>query len=125
MDICGKLTFNLEGKVREDTFWLPRLGFEWTLPASSDSFTYFGSGPLESYNDLDHAACVGMYESCADDEYVRYVRPQEHGNHNKVKMLAIGDMVFTSEKGMEINVSNYSTKALERQSILTSLYRME
>ena len=87
---------------------------EWILPTSSDSFTYFGSGPLESYSDMDHASSVGLYESSAADEYVNYVRPQEHGNHNKVKMLTIGDMEFHCEKGMEINVSEYTTAALEK-----------
>jgi beta-galactosidase len=53
-----------------------------------------------------------MYESTADQEYVNYVRPQEHGNHNGVKMLQIGNLEFLSDTGMEINVSNYSTDAI-------------
>ena len=114
VDINGRINFSLCGKVREDSFWLPRFGMEWILPTSSDSFTYFGSGPIESYSDMDHASSVGLYESSAADEYVNYVRPQEHGNHNKVKMLTIGDMEFHCEKGMEINVSEYTTAALEK-----------
>ena len=55
---------------------------------------------------------VGMYNSNADNEYVNYVRPQEHGNHAEVKMLKIGKLEFTSQEGMEINVSRYSTAAL-------------
>jgi len=114
VDVNGKINYSLCGSVREGCVWLPRLGMEWTLPASSDSFTYFGSGPLESYSDMDHASSVGLYESSASDEYVNYVRPQEHGNHNKVKMLTIGDMEFLCEKGMEINVSEYTAAALEK-----------
>ena len=53
-----------------------------------------------------------MNDSTAEAEYVKYVRPQEHGNHTNVKMLRIGKLEFTADKEFEINVSNYSTDAL-------------
>ena len=59
-----------------------------------------------------HWAPVGLYESSAEKEYVNYVMPQEHGNHNEVKMLRIGKLEFSSETGFEFNVSKYSTEAL-------------
>lgn len=108
----GRIDFRLNGDVRKDTFFLPRLGFEFEIPQSSNVFKYFGSGPMESYVDLCHAASVGMYESCAEKEYVNYVRPQEHGNHNKTKMLQIGKMIFTARNEFEFNVSKYSISAL-------------
>jgi beta-galactosidase len=108
----GEIRFVLRGTVREDAFWLPRLGFEWVLPQDSASFTYYGNGPQESYRDLCHAGTIGLYQSDAASEYVHYVRPQEHGNHTAVKMLQIGAMEFLAEDTMEINVSRYSTAAL-------------
>ena len=108
----GTVKFALKGNVRENAIWLPRLGFEVELPNTSDQFTYYGHGPLESYCDMHHHAPVSMYESSADNEYVNYVRPQEHGNHYGVKMLKIGKLCVESDKGMECNVSKYSTKAL-------------
>jgi len=110
----GTICFDLNGKVREDAIYLPRLGFEMELPESSREFLYYGSGPYESYCDLCHASSVGLYKSNADAEYVRYVRPQEHGNHNKAKMLRIGRMLFTSEGEFEFSVSRYSTMALHK-----------
>ncbi len=108
----GKINFELSGNVREDTFFLPRLGFEIELPESNNEFTYYGAGPFESYCDLCHASSVGMYESCAENEYVNYVRPQEHGNHNKTKMLKIGNLKFETADEFEFNVSKYSTAML-------------
>ncbi|MBQ8804044.1 MAG: glycoside hydrolase family 2 [Tyzzerella sp.] len=108
----GTVDFDMKGNIREDAHWLQRLGYEFELPVSSNAFTYYGRGPIESYCDMCHWATVGMYESTAEDEYVNYVFPQEHGNHNEVKLLRIGKLEFTSEKGMEINVSKYSTQAL-------------
>ena len=108
----GTVDHDLNCRIAEDVIWLPRLGYEFILPETSDSFAYYGHGPLESYRDLCHHAPVGMYESTAQKEYVPYVRPQEHGNHNGVKWLKIGGMEFTALDGMEINVSRYSTDAI-------------
>lgn len=108
----GEIGFELIGNVREDTVFLPRLGFEMELPESSNKFTYYGSGSFESYCDLCHASTVGMYESSAENEYVNYVRPQEHGNHNKTKMLKIGKLKFRMDDEFEFNVSRYSTAML-------------
>ena len=108
----GSIDFSLRGNVRRNATWLPRLGFEWTLPAESDTFRYYGHGPIESYRDMCHWAPVGLYESTAQREYVPYVNPQEHGNHNGVKWLRIGKMEFTAGNSFECNVSEYSMDAL-------------
>lgn len=110
----GEVDFYMEGHVRGNACWLPRLGFEWTLPADSSVFTYFGRGPMESYVDMCHYAPIGMYESSAEQEYVPYVVPQEHGNHNEVKYLRIGKMEFITDKWFECNVSKYSMETLFR-----------
>ena len=110
----GKVDFKLNGNIRKDAYWLQRFGYEFELPLSSDAFSYYGRGPIENYCDMCHWATIGMYDSTAADEYVEYVLPQEHGNHTEVKMLRIGNLEFTSETGMEIQVSEYSTKALTK-----------
>lgn len=110
----GKISVRMNGQVRENVVWLPRLGFELTLPGEDMAFRYYGCGPMESYCDMCHGGTVGMYESSARQEYVPYVRPQEHGNHVAVKMLEIGKMRFESGKAFEINVSAYATDALDR-----------
>lgn len=107
----GQVEFTLSGDIRSDAFWLPRLGYEFTLPGGHDHFRYYGNGPAESYRDLCHAGRMGLYESDAESEYVPYVRPQEHGNHTGAKWLAIGDLEIAADE-MEINISRYSTAAL-------------
>ena len=107
----GRVDVALDAKVRENVFWLPRLGFEMELPCESSSFTYFGRGPIENYCDMHNAAPVGLYSSDAEKEYVPYVRPQEHGNHIDVKKLTIGDLVFSGDN-FQCCVSKYSTDAI-------------
>ena len=108
----GKIDFNLNTKIREGVIWLPRFGFDFTLPQNANNFRYFGYGPYESYCDLHNGSKVSLYESNTEKEYVPYVRPQEHGNHYGTKMLKIGNMVIKSNDGFEFSVSDYSTNAL-------------
>ena len=109
----GQIQLELTGDIRSDAIWLPRLGYEFTLPEENASFRYYGNGPCESYRDLCHAGRVGLYDSEARGEYVPYVRPQEHGNHTAARWLRIGDLEFAAEE-MEINVSQFSTAAVTK-----------
>lgn len=113
VDVCGKISVSLDGDIRENAHWLPRLGFELVLPQENADFKYFGNGPYESYCDMCHAGYIGMFESNADYEYVNYIRPQEHGNHTDANMLTVGKMCFEAEN-FEFNVSSYSTDALTK-----------
>ncbi len=112
----GKISIDLCADIRSDAKWLPRFGFEFTLPAHSNEFTYYGMGPAENYIDLCHSAALGLYESNTQLEYVKYVRPQEHGNHAKTKMLKIGKLTFKGESEFEFCASKYSTDALYKAS---------
>ncbi len=107
----GRIEVALDGHIRDGAVWLPRLGYEFTIPQSDAAFTYFGRGPLENYCDIMHHAPMGLYSSTASDEYVNYVRPQEHGNHTGAKFLSVGGLNFTAE-GFEFNVSALSTAEL-------------
>lgn len=110
----GEITLNINGHIRDNACWLPRLGFEFTVPNENAEFTYFGYGPYESYCDMHHLDKIGCYESCAEKEYVNYVRPQEHGNHYGVKQLCIGALEFTADKDFECCVSQYSASAINK-----------
>ena len=108
----GEIGFQLDGNVRPDAIWLPRFGYEFTLPGDYRHFSYFGNGPFESYRDMRHAGMVGLHCSNVDAEYVPYVRPQEHGNHTDSRWLRIGKLEFAAEDQFEINVSQYGTDTL-------------
>ncbi len=113
VDSMGKIKIRTFGRINQNTEWLQRLGYEFVLPFENPQFTYYGKGTLENYCDMCHAAPIGLYESTAEQEYVNYVRPQEHGNHTKAKMLSIGKLMFTGEN-FEFNVSKYSTRQLDK-----------
>ncbi len=109
----GSVKVTLNGDVREDCIWLPRLGFEFKTPYENDKFMYFGRGDGENYQDMKYHAKIGFYESDADSEYVNYIVPQEHGNHIETKLLEmLNGLKFESDTGFEFNVSHYSAKGL-------------
>lgn len=110
----GQIDVSFSGAFDKERTFLPRLGFEFKTKATE--FSYFGYGPYESYIDMHHASNMGMYQSCADNEYVDYIVPQEHGNHYNTKYLELGDYKFIANDGFEFNVSNFDTGELDRKS---------
>ncbi|MBQ4629412.1 MAG: glycoside hydrolase family 2 [Clostridia bacterium] len=111
----GIIKVEIKSDIREDARWLPRFGFEFFLSNETDKFSYYGLGETENYCDLCRHAKMGMYESSADNEYVDYVFPQEHGNHSRVKMLSVcGALDFVSNSCFNFNVSHYSIEALAK-----------
>lgn len=109
----GTITVILNGKVKEGCIWLPRLGFEIKTPADKSAFRYYGMGPYENYCDMHHGSMIDLYESDANEEYVDYIKPQEHGNHIKTKILEIKNgLSFEALDEMEFNVSCYSSHDL-------------
>lgn len=119
----GTIAVTLDGKVRENCVWLPRLGYELTFKNSDMAFRFFGYGPGESYCDSCHGARCDWFESTASAEYVPYVRPQEHGNHTATRILQLKDSFsFSSDTAMDVNVSTFTIEALQEAKHTDELY---
>ena len=120
----GKIKISLKAKYLYDQTYLPRLGYEFKTPYQNDNFKYFGMGEMENYIDLDHHTRIGWYESDADKEYVNYVRPQEHGNHTKTKILEMKNgLKFVTEKEFEFSVSHYNSHSLDKATHIDELIK--
>jgi beta-galactosidase len=70
---------------------LPRLGVRLRLPRRFDRVIWYGRGPHENYPDRKRSADLGIYRSTVADQYVPYVDPQECGNKEDVRWLALTD----------------------------------
>ena len=108
----GRIDVALRAKVRDSMCWLPRMGFELSLPGDHSAFRYYGMGPGENYRDMNHHVWEGLFESTADGEYVPYVNPQEHGNHTRVRELTIGGLTFRGKETFECAVSRHTALEL-------------
>lgn len=112
----GEIKVTIDADVRESSkeeFYLPRFGMEFTIVEPDDEFIYYGMGDSECYCDMNCHAKIGLYESSAENEYVNYVVPQEHGNHIRTKLLKMeSGLTFATNEEFEFSVSNYSSHAL-------------
>lgn len=70
---------------------MPCLGITMALPADMSELTWYGRGPADSYPDRKDAAMIGLWQSSAAEQYVRYPRPQHSGGHEDTGWLAITD----------------------------------
>ena len=66
-----------------------RMGMTATLPNSLDRLDWFGRGPHESYADRLMSAAVGLYSGRVSAQAHDYSRPQETGNKQDVRWLAM------------------------------------
>ena len=121
----GAIHWQLNGKVRENCIWLPRLGFEFRADLGAGKFGYFGAGPGENYCDMRRHAYMGWHESDAQNEYVHYVVPQEHGNHTNTRLLKFEggpSFVADNDNAFEFRVSRFSSEALTKAMHTDELY---
>ena len=70
---------------------LPRMGLRTELPKGFETMRWLGRGPQDSYRDRREAAFVGLHHSRVSDEWTNYVLPQEQGNKEEVRWLALTD----------------------------------
>ena len=79
---------------------LPRLGFRAEMPCGFETMRWLGRGPQDSYRDRKEAAFVGLHHSRVGDEWTNYVLPQEQGNKEDVRWMAI-----TNDQGLGLLVT--------------------
>ncbi|RRD95670.1 glycoside hydrolase family 2 [Clostridiales bacterium COT073_COT-073] len=114
----GYLQVKIQAGIEERCIWLPRFGVEFSLLNEINHFEYFGKGPWENYQDSSHLSPLGRYQSTAAAEYVAYVKPQEHGNHEETRYLKLynagNDMGVSVETDQQFafRVSEYTSAEL-------------
>ncbi len=95
---CVTWTFLGSGDLLVESSWTPepylavaeppRFGMQTTLRAGFDQLSWFGKGPQETYWDRQDAR-VGLYSGRVRDQYFDYIKPQETGNKEGVRWLAL------------------------------------
>ena len=96
---------------------LPRIGHRLILGKGFKQLRWYGRGPEESYADRKAGYPLGIYESAVEAQYVDYVMPQEHGNHEDTRWVEVSDgqtvfRVEAIEQPLAFNASHYSAEAL-------------
>ena len=68
---------------------LMRLGYEIQLPANLHNIEYYGRGPEENYPDRKTGTPIGQYKTTAKASVFPYGRPQDTGNHEDSRWVAV------------------------------------
>ncbi|RMG24349.1 MAG: DUF4981 domain-containing protein, partial [Bacteroidetes bacterium] len=68
---------------------IPRVGMMLQLPDEFEEIEWLGRGPHENYWDRKSSAFVGHYHSTVSQMYEPYVAPQENGNREDVRWVAL------------------------------------
>ncbi len=114
----GAVHVDIDATQCEGTLFLPRFGMSFAMPEGYEFLDYYGYGPSENYRDMHNHAYCGRFNTTVTEEYVPYVRPQEHGNHIGVKQAAVYDNkgrgLLAEGDGFEFCASHYSAAMLEK-----------
>lgn len=70
---------------------LPRMGFTFEMPKDYEQYSWYGRGPWDNYRDRKESCFPGLYHSTVSDQWTPYILPQEHGNKEEVRFLALTD----------------------------------
>ena len=68
---------------------LLRFGMRLRVPKSFQQVQWYGRGPHENYWDRKTSAFIGLYANTVQDQYVKYVSPQENGYKTDVRWVAL------------------------------------
>jgi beta-galactosidase len=87
----GVLHFTHDVTIPADLADVPRLGMRFALVDGFEDLTWFGRGPRDTAWDRFASEQVGEWSSTVSDQYVEYVRPQDHGHHHDTRWFSVGD----------------------------------
>ena len=97
---------------------LPRAGFGMQMPKTFDTFTYYGRGPENNYNDRRTGSFIERYTRPVSEMGIMLPKPQAMGNREEVRWCAATDkagdgLVFIATNGtMSASALPWSQKEL-------------
>ena len=101
---------------------IPVFAIDFKLKKQYDKFTFYGMGPDENYIDRANGARLGVYTSTAQDNFTKYLNPQECGNRTGVRYVKVYEengagLGFTAnENPFEMSVLPYNAYELDNAS---------
>jgi len=86
----GEVTVNLNVDARGTGMGrYLRIGSIMTLPEGYENVNWYGNGPIESYQDRNTFATVGIHESTVTDFFYPFISTQDTGNLTGVEWLSV------------------------------------
>ncbi len=98
---------------------MPVFAMDFRLKKQYNNFTFYGLGPDENYIDRNNGARLGVYTSTAQENFTKYLNPQECGNRTGVRYVKVYDEngtgldITATEMPFEMSVLPYSAYELD------------
>ncbi len=98
---------------------MPVFAMDFKLKRQYENFKFYGLGPDENYIDRNNGARLGVYTSTAQDNFTKYLNPQECGNRTGVRYVNVSNengegLGFRANKQpFEMSVLPYSAYELD------------
>lgn len=83
---------------------IPLFAMDFRMKKQYNKFTFYGYGADENYIDRNCGARLGVFSSTAEENFSRYLNPQECGNRTGVRYVNVYD-----ENGIGIQFSHTET----------------
>lgn len=86
----GEITVNLTVDATNTSMGrYLKVGSTMVLPENYENVTWYGDGPVESYQDRNTFATVGLYENTVSDFFYPFLKTQDTGNLTGVKWISV------------------------------------
>ncbi len=91
---------------------LPKMGYILETAPSHEQFTWYGRGPWDSYRDRRESCFEGLWHSTVTDQWTGFVLPQETGNKEDVRFIALTNsegkgLMIVAPEGMASTVGHW------------------
>ena len=88
----GEVTVNLTVDATKTSMGrYLKVGSTMTLPENYENVTWYGNGPVESYQDRNTFSTVGVYENTVSDFFYPFLKTQDSGNLTGVKWISVNN----------------------------------
>ena len=88
-----------------------RVGSQLTLPAGFEQLSWYGNGPVETFNDRKSCGRKGVWNSTVSDMFFPYMKTDDSGNLTDVRWIEVSN----AKTGASLKVE--ATSPLEAQAL--------
>jgi beta-galactosidase len=123
-----KYTIYSDGKIRADFDFDPtqsglgnliRVGSIMKLPEGAEEVTWYGDGPVETFNDRKTNGRMGIWSDTVSHLFYPYLKADDTGTMQDVKWVAVKDsskknqLLIASESGIEMSALHFTPQDLQ------------
>ncbi|MDO4228410.1 MAG: glycoside hydrolase family 2 TIM barrel-domain containing protein [Capnocytophaga sp.] len=113
----GSVELQASISSNDSSVTLPQLGYIMKVPTKFENFTYYGRGKYDNYNDRKAGAFVEIFKNKVADEFVKFPKPQDMGQHQDTRWAALTDangagVVVVGAIPMSVSALPYTAKEM-------------